>query len=151
MPKKISSPKKTKKVSSTTGSKPREVKGQTRMSSGPPAGASAAGVVQGTLGHSNFSKTFSFPYTAAATGRPVRSNRGIGGQRDQLEKASAIVGEGLLNKVTGQKRDRNNVTSIPEDLTENDLAPPIPTKRQRVAKAVIIIIHLFFVLRNEYH
>lgn len=74
--------------------------------------------------------------------RPVRSNRGIGGQRAQLERAADIVGEGLLNKVMGQKRDRNNV-AIPEDISENDLAPPMPTKRAR--KAVIT----FLCLRNE--
>ena len=77
----------------------------------------------------------------AGAGRPVRSNRGIGGQRAQLEKASTIVGEGLLNKVTGQKRDRSNLGAVlvPEDLPENDLAPPIPNKRARIntSKAVI--------------
>lgn len=88
-----------------------------------------------------FPEAYSCPYTGTVQGRPVRSNRGIGGQRAQLEKASTIVGEGLLNKVTGQKRDRNNLTDIPENLPENDLAPPIPTKRARTnnTKSVIII------------
>lgn len=87
----------------------------------------------------------------AISGRPVRSTRGTGGQRVQLEKASMIVGEGLLNKVTGQKRDRNNLISIPEHLSENDLAPPIQTKRARTTKSVIIIHLFFFCLKNEYH
>lgn len=97
-------------------------------------------------------------YTGTDPGRPVRSNRGIGGQLAQLEKASVIVGEGLLNKVTGQKRDRNNLVTIPEDLSENDMAPPIPTKRARNSKLVIIIhlfcfffSFLFFRLQNKYH
>ena len=85
------------------------------------------------------SETYSFSYTDTAPGRPVRSNRGVGGQREQLEKASAIVGEGLLNKVTGQKRDRNDLiaSAVPKDLLENDLAPPITTKRARISKKVI--------------
>jgi hypothetical protein len=99
-------------------------------------------------------ETYSCPYTGPgiAPGRPVRSNRGIGGQRDQLEKASAIVGQGLLNKVTGQKRDRNDlIAAIPENLPENDLAPPIPTKRARITSKAVIIIHLSsFCLQNEY-
>lgn len=93
----------------------------------------------------NFLATY--PYSGTAVpGRPVRSNRGIGGQRDQLEKASAIVGEGLLNKKTGQKRDRNNLNaSTPENLCENDLAPPIPTKRARVSTSSKVIILISFV------
>jgi hypothetical protein len=88
------------------------------------------------------------PYTGTDQGRPIRSTRGIGGQRAQLEKASMIVEEGLLNKVKGQKRDRNNLTDIPENLPENDLAPAIPSKRARTgnSKAVIIIKNLFFSL-----
>jgi hypothetical protein len=87
-------------------------------------------------------------YAGTLPGRPVRSNRGTGGQRAQLEKASAIVGEGLLNKVTGQKRDRNYLIGpgIPEDLPENILAPPVQTKRARVYKAVIIFYILSFFL-----
>ena len=64
-----------------------------------------------------------------ASGRPLCSNHGIGGQRAQLEKVSAVVGGGLLQKVMGQKHDQNNLITIPEDLSENDLAPPIATKR----------------------
>lgn len=99
-------------------------------------------------------EAYSCPYTGTTTaqGRPFRSNRGTGGQLAQLEKASAVVGEGLLNKVTGQKRDRNNLINIPEDLSENDLAPPIPTKRPRTCartSKTVIIIYLW--LRNEYH
>jgi hypothetical protein len=92
-------------------------------------------------------ENYSCLYTGTAPERPVHSNRGTGGQRAQLEKASAIVGEGLLNKVTGQKRDRNNNIAIPEDLSENDMAPPIPTKRARTSKAVIMI-QLFSFLQN---
>jgi hypothetical protein len=87
----------------------------------------------------------------ATSGRPVRSTRGTGGQRAQLERTSVIVGEGLLNKVTGQKRDRNNLVAIPENLSENDLAPPIPAKRARTTKTVIIIHLLFFCLKNVSH
>jgi hypothetical protein len=98
---------------------------------------------------------YSYPDTGTAPGRPVRSNRGTGGQRAQLEKASEIVGKGLLNKVTGQKRDRNNLIATHEDLSENDLAPPIPPKRARINKEVIIS-HSFFLLffcciKNEYY
>lgn len=82
------------------------------------------------------------------SGRPVRSTRGTGGHRAQLEKASSIVGEGLLNKVTGQKRDRNNLIDIPEHLSENDLAPPIKTKRARTTKNVIII-QAFFLFKER--
>jgi hypothetical protein len=145
MAKKPSSPKKTKKTVST--SKPREA--ATTGGSVPHAGASVAVASapvfsQGMPGSSL--KTYSYPYTGTAPARPVRSNRGIGGQRAQLEKASAIVGEGLLNKVTGQKRDRNTLTNdIPQDLLENNLAPPISTKRARINKAVITIcLSVFF-------
>ena len=93
------------------------------------------------------------PKVTKVTGQPVRSNRGIGGQRDQLEKASAIVGQGLLNKVTGQKRDRSNLIAIPEDLPENDLAPPVPNKRARLgttgSRTVIIIYLSVFFLSTE--
>lgn len=91
------------------------------------------------------------PSTDTAQTRPIRSTRGVGGQRAQLEKASTIVGEGLLNKVTGQKRDRNHLTDIPENLPENDLAPPIPAKRARTSnsKVVIIIKILFLALSTE--
>ena len=68
-------------------------------------------------------------------GRPIRANRGVGGQRSQLEKIAAIVGKELLNKITGHKRSRNNVVDdIPDDLPENNLAPPVPlgTKRQKI-------------------
>lgn len=95
-------------------------------------------------------KTISMSNPGTASGRPLRSNRGIGGQRAQLEKASAVVGEGLLQKVTGQKRDRNNLITIPEDLSENDMAPPIATKRARISKPVIIIhLSVFFVYRTS--
>jgi hypothetical protein len=97
-------------------------------------------------------KAYSHPCTGTASARPVRSNRGIGGQLAQLEKASAIVGEGLLNKVTGQKRDRNAlIDDVPQNLSENDLAPPISTKRARINKAVkpviIICLSFFFVYK----
>jgi hypothetical protein len=80
-------------------------------------------------------------------GRPVRANRGIGGQRMQLEKTSEIVGKDLLNKltgVTGQKRSRHN--PLTENLPENHLAPPIPTKRLRTSKAAVIITYYLFLL-----
>ena len=38
--------------------------------------------------------------------------------------------------MTGQKRDRNNLVAVPEDLPENDLAPPVPAKRARTSRAV---------------
>ena len=64
----------------------------------------------------------------------------MGGQRSQLEKTAAIVGKDLLDRVTGQKRSRNNlVATVPEDLPENSLAPPVQ-KRPRNNKAVIIIL-----------
>jgi hypothetical protein len=80
--------------------------------------------------------------------RPVRANRGIGGQQTQLEKASAIVGEGLFNKVTAQKRGRSKLVAIPENVSENDMAPPIPTKRARISKAVVYS-PFYFVYRNR--
>lgn len=82
----------------------------------------------------------------ATSTRPIRSTRGSGGQRAQLEKTSSIVGEGLLNKVAGRKRDRNNLIDVPGNLSENDLAPPIQTKRARITKNVSITN--FF--RNQY-
>jgi hypothetical protein len=81
----------------------------------------------------------------AKSDRPVRSTRNTGGQLAQLEKASAIVEKGLLNKVTGQKRDRNNLTDIPQHVSENDLAPPNPAKRARSTKSVIIFFCSSFV------
>ena len=80
----------------------------------------------------------------AISSRPVRSTRGSGGQRAQLEKTSSIVGAGLLNKVTGHKRDRNNLIDVPEHLSENDMAPPIQTKRARTTKNVITIFFFLF-------
>ena len=86
---------------------------------------------------------------STASGWPLRSNCGIGGQRAQLEKASAVVGEGLLQRVMGQKRDQNNLITIPEDLSENDLAPPIATKCAQISKPVIIIHLSVFFLSTE--
>lgn len=73
------------------------------------------------------------PVANVDTGRPKRSNRGIGGQRDQLEKSSQIIEAQLLNKVIGHKRTRNQLEDIPAaaDLPKNDLAPRAPAKRQR--------------------
>jgi hypothetical protein len=114
------------------------------MSSVPPAGASMAVVPQGMPGTLLLRPTHApILYTGTDPGRPKRSTRGVGGQLAQLEKASIIVGEGLLNKVKGQKRDQNNLIDIPENLSENDMAPPIPKKRARM-KFVIIIHSTFF-------
>jgi hypothetical protein len=59
-----------------------------------------------------------------------------------LEKTAAIVGKDLLSKVTGQKRSRQNVANIPDDLPENDLAPPMPMKRQKIVIVFCILIYL---------
>lgn len=142
--KKNSAPKKKKKPISPSKPHhgPHEV--ATTVSSVPPVGTS---VLQG-MPDSFLWRLYSYPTgTAQPTGRPIRSNRGVGGQLAQLEKASSIVEKGLLNKVTGQKRDRNNLVDIPEDLNENNLAPPIPTKRARTSK--VVSIFLFFVYRTS--
>ena len=78
-------------------------------------------------------------------GRPVRANRGIGGQWMQLEKTSKIIGKDLLNKltgVTGQKCSRNN--PLTEKLPDNHLAPPIPTKRLRTKAVIITYLFLLY-------
>ena len=63
-------------------------------------------------------------------GRPVRSTRGFGGQRAQLEKTANIVGAQLLNKVTGNKRVRNPAEDMPEGVADNTMAPPPVAKRR---------------------
>jgi hypothetical protein len=66
----------------------------------------------------------------------VRSNRGTGGQLDQLAKTSEIVGAQLFNKVAGHKRTRNQLENVSANLPDNDLAPPAGSKRQRKSKEV---------------
>ena len=111
--KKNSAPKKKKKP--IPPSKPRHGPHEvaTTVSSVPPVGTSGAAVVLQGMPDSFLWRLYSYPTgTAQPTGRPIHSNRGVGGQLAQLEKASSIVEKGLLNKVTGQKRDQNNLVDV---------------------------------------
>lgn len=67
---------------------------------------------------------------ALGSGHPVRSNRGQGGQREQLEKTLKIM-QG--DTAGGKKRSRAErvLDDVPEDLPQNDMAPPLKMKRQR--------------------
>jgi hypothetical protein len=71
--------------------------------------------------------------------RPVRLNRGTGGQLDQLTRTSEIVGAQLFNKVAGHKRTRNQLEDVSVKLPDNDLAPPTASKRQRKSKQVVFL------------
>ena len=81
-----------------------------------------------------------------ANSRPVRNNRN--GRIAQLQETSDLLGQGLARKIagTGGKRTRNHLDNAPNDLPENDMAPPIKTKRQRVGKVNLFPLCLFLCL-----
>ena len=74
----------------------------------------------------------------AASGRPVRSNRN--GRIAQLQETSDLLCQGLVKKIagTGGKRMRNQLDNVPENLPENEMAPPVKAKRQRLNKVSLI-------------
>lgn len=67
--------------------------------------------------------------------RSARANLGQNGLATQLEK----LGRELEN--TGPKRKKAAV-NMPEDLSDNDMAPPAPKKRSRQSR--VFVYNLFF-------
>ena len=71
--------------------------------------------------------------------RPVRTNRGCGGQTEQREKMSDVIEEQLLQKIAGKKRPRKVLDTMPipqEGLPVNDMAPPSQQPKKRAKKSV---------------
>jgi len=83
----------------------------------------------------------------AESSRPVRTNRN--GRMAQLQETSDLLGQGLAKKMagTGGKRTRNQLDNAPENLPENEMAPPVRAKRQRLNKVLPIPLDVPFTHR----